>query len=99
MMDCPSWNARRAAYDFEKFRGKGLVSRLPNSRRYAVPQQAIPTIAALVILREKLLRPILAAVRKPRIRHPPRNSTPIDQHYENLRQDMFTLMQDLRIAA
>lgn len=93
------YDARRAAYDIKKFRGKGLVSRLPNSRRYTVPHPAIRTIAALVILQEKLLRPILAAVHKPRIRHQPRNCTSIDQHYENLRQDMFTLMQDLRIAA
>jgi hypothetical protein len=95
----PDYNPRRAAYDIKKFRGKGLVSKLPNSRRYAVPQQAVPTMAALVILREKLLRPILAAVHKPRKSHAPKNCTPIDQHYENLRQDMFTLMQDLRIVA
>jgi len=28
-----------------------------------------------------------------------KNHTSIDQHYENLSQDMFTLMHDLRIAA
>jgi hypothetical protein len=54
---------------------------------------------ALVIIREKLLRPILAGIRKPTTGHKPTNCTPIDQHYENIRQDMFTLMQDLRIAA
>jgi len=94
-----NYDARRAAYDIKKFRGKGLVSKLANSRRYTLPPQAVRTIAALVILREKLLRPILAAVHKPRNSHPPKNCTSIDQHYENLRQDMFTLMQDLRIAA
>ena len=59
----------------------------------------LATIAALVILREKLLRPILASVHKPRNSHQPKDCTAIDQHYENLRQDMFTLMHDLRIAA
>jgi hypothetical protein len=94
-----NYDARRAAYDIKKFRGKGLVRKLANSRRYALPPQAVRTIAALVILREKLLRPILAAVHQPQNSHPPTNCTSIDQHYENLRQDMFTLMQDLRIAA
>ena len=95
---CERWIYTACLYDIKKFRGKGLVSKLPNSRRYAVPQQAVATMAALVILREKLLRPILAAVHKPRKSHAPKNCTPIDQHYENLRQDMFTLMQDLRVV-
>jgi hypothetical protein len=56
-------------------------------------------MAALVIIREKLLRPILAGIHKPTITQKQTNSTPIDQHYEALRQDMFTLMEDLRIAA
>src|SRR5205823_13169797 len=94
-----NYDGRRAAYDISKFRGKGLVSKLPNSHRYAIPQQAVRTIAALVIVREKLLRPILAAVHKTRNSHQPKNCTSIDQHYENLRRDMFILMQDLRITA
>ena len=94
-----TYDARRAAYDIKKLRGKDLLSKVPQSRRYSLPQQAVPTIAALVIIREKLLRPILAGIRKPTIGHKPRNCTPIDQHYENMRQDMLTLMQDLRIAA
>lgn len=94
-----NYDVRRAAYDIRKFRGKGLVSKLPNSHRYAIPQQAVRTIAALVIVREKLLRPILAAVHKTRNSHQPKNCTSIDQHYENLRRDMFILMQDLRITA
>ena len=91
--------ARRAAYDIKKLRGKDRLSKLPKSRRYSVPQQAVPTIAALVIIREKLLRPILAGIRKPTIGHKPTNCAPIDQHYENVRQHMLILMRDLRIAA
>jgi hypothetical protein len=94
-----AYDARRAAYNIKKLRGKDLLSKLPKSRRYSVPQQDVRTIGALVIIREKLLRPILAGIRKPTICPKPRNCTPIGQHYENMRQDMFTLMQDLRIAA
>jgi hypothetical protein len=94
-----SYDSRRAAYDIKKLRGKELVTKLPNSRRYWLPPPAVRTIAALVIIREKLLCPILAGVRKPTITTKPRNYTPLDQHYEAVRQDMLTLMQDLRIAA
>ncbi|HXP16477.1 MAG TPA: hypothetical protein VN868_05210, partial [Terriglobales bacterium] len=90
---------RRAAYDLKKLRAKELVSKLPHSRRYCVPPPSAPIIAALAILREKILRPILAGVGKPKMGRKPKNWAPIDEHYETIRRDMFTLMQDLRIAA
>jgi len=61
------WN-----YDLKKLRGKDLMSRRDNSRRYSVAPQAIRIIAALVILREKVLRPILAGVGKPRMGRKPK---------------------------
>jgi len=94
-----SYDPRRAAYDLRKLRGKELVSKVPDSRRYSIPQQAVRTIAALVILREKVLHPILAGVGKPKMGRKPKNWSSIDEHYEAVRQDMFTLMEDLRIAA
>ena len=94
-----TYDTRRAAYDLKKLRGKDLVSRRDNSRRYSVAPQAVRTVAALVILREKVLRPILAGVGKPRMGRKPKTWSPIDEHYEAIRQDMFTLMEDLRIAA
>ena len=94
-----NYDARRAAYDSRKLCGKELVSRVANSRRYCIPPQAIRTIAALVILREKVLRPILAGVGKPKMGRKPKNWSPIDEHYEAVRRDMFTLRDDLRTAA
>jgi hypothetical protein len=93
------YDARRAAYDIRKLRGKGLINKIPESRRYTIPPQAIRTIAALVILREKVLRPILAGVGKPKIGRRPKNWSSIDEHYEAIRRSMFTLMEDLRIVA
>ena len=95
----PNYDARRAAYDLKKLRAKELVSKLPHSRRYCVPPPSAPIIAALAILREKILRPILAGVGKPKMGRKPKNWAPIDEHYETIRRDMFTLIQDLRIAA
>jgi len=56
-------------------------------------------MGALVILREKILRPILAGVGKPKMGRKPKNWSVIDEHYETIRQDRFTLLDDLRIAA
>jgi len=95
----PNYDARRAAYDLKKLRGKNLLSKLDGSRRYSIAPEAIRTIGALVILREKVLRPILAGVGKPKMGRKPKNWSPMDKHYEAIRQDMFILFRDLRIAA
>ena len=52
-----------------------------------------------LILREKVLRPILAGVGKSPMDRKLKNGSPIDEHYEAIRQDMFVLFKDLRIAA
>src|SRR5574341_1463966 len=55
----PDYDPRRATYDLKKLRSKDLLIKAVNSRRYQVPPPAVRMIAALVILREKILRPIL----------------------------------------
>lgn len=95
----PIYDPRRAGYDLKKLRGKQWVKKIDGSRRYCVPPEAVRTMGALVILRDKVLRPILAGVSKPKITPKPTNWSPIDQHYEAVRQGMFTLFEDLGIAA
>ena len=56
-------------------------------------------MGALVLLREKLLRPILSAVRNQNATPKRLNYLGIDQHYEAVRQSILTLLNDLRIAA
>ena len=96
----PLYDARRAAYDLKKLRAKNLLTKLGRTRRYSIPSAAIRTIGALVILREKVLRPILAGVvGKRKTGRKLKNWSLIDEHYETIRQDMFTLFEDLHIAA
>jgi len=68
-----TYDARRAAYDLKKLRGKGLINRMDKSRRYTVPPQALRAIAALVLLREKVIRPILAGIAQPKMGRKPKN--------------------------
>jgi hypothetical protein len=95
----PNYGMRQAAYDLKKLRAKNLLTRAGKCRRYCIPPTAIRAVAALVILREKVLRPILAGVAKTTTGRKPQNRSIIDQHYATICQAMITLFQDLRITA
>lgn len=99
LQNAESYDVRRAAYDLKKLRGKGLIIRAGKSRRYTVPPPALRAIAALVLLREKVIRPILAGAALRKRGRKPTNWSPIDSHYEAIRKNMLTLFEDLGIAA
>jgi len=93
------YSTRQAAYDLKKLRGKHLVVKPGRSRRYHAPPDALRTITALLVLRDQVLRPILAGVRVPRRGRKPNTWTRTDQHYETLRIDMKALFNDCGIPA
>jgi hypothetical protein len=93
------YTVRQAAYDLKKLRGKGLITRLGRARRYQVQPRAMRAIAALFILREHVIAPILAGVRSPRLGRKPATWTPADRHYEQLRIRMQPLFHHLGLAA
>lgn len=91
------YTVRQAAYDLRKLRGKHLVVKPERTRRYHVPGQSARTIAALLALRNHVIAPILAGVRRPGPGRPPKTHTRIDRDYEQLRTGMRTLFHDLAI--
>jgi hypothetical protein len=91
-----NYSVRQAAYDLRKLRGKQLVVKPGRSRRYLVPDDAARTITGLVTLRDQVIAPVLAGIRKPTGR-PPNSYTRIDRDYDTLRGDMRILFNDLRI--
>ena len=64
-----------------------------------VPGQAARTIAGLLTLRDHVIGPILAGIRRPGPGRPPKTRTRIDRDYEHLRDGMRTLLHDLAIDA
>jgi hypothetical protein len=56
-------------------------------------------LTALLVLREQIIRPLLAASGQPQPPSKPVNPTPIDNHYENLRAGMQSLFNELGLAA
>jgi hypothetical protein len=93
------YGARRAAYDIKKLRGKGMVRKIGKSRRYESLPEGLRALTALVVLREKVIRPLLAATRRNESQSKPTNPTPIDQHYEALRTGRRDLFSTLGVAA
>jgi hypothetical protein len=93
------YTIRQAAYDLRKLRGKGLVSKPGRTRRYQTSPPAARTIAALLILRDQVINPILAGIHSPRRGRKPATWTRIDQDYEALRIGMQNLFHDLGITA
>ena len=55
-------------------------------------------MAALVVLREKVMEPLLAGIATPRLGRKPKNWSCIDQHYETLRLNMRTRLQESGVA-
>jgi len=94
-----SYAARKAAYDLHKLRGKSLVERIGKTRRYRVRRPGIRTLAALLILREQVIKPVLAGVCRPKRGPPPTNLHPLDVHYQNLKVEMLATLRTLKIAA
>ena len=72
------YGPRHAAYDLKKLRGKQIVRRIGNTRRYEPLPTGLRAMTALLVLRNKAIKPLLAAARP---LHPARgthNPKPID---------------------
>lgn len=93
------YGVRQAAYDLRKLRAKALVQRIGKTRRYRVRKAAIRTLAGCFVLREKVIKPVLAGVCRPRVGRPRKCPSPIDQHYRTLQKQMNLTLRHLKLAA
>jgi len=96
---CAPYGPRHAAYDLKKLRGKQIIRRIGHTRRYEPLASGLRAITALIVLRNKAIRPLLAAARH---LHPSRgelNPKPIDAHYHAVRFAMQGVFHELGIAA
>jgi len=90
------YTVRQAAYDLRKLRGKQLIVKPGRGHRYLVPADAARTLTGLVGLRDHVIAPVLAGIRKPMGR-PPNTYTRIDRDYDTIRTGIRTLLNDLGI--
>jgi hypothetical protein len=93
------YTPRRATYDLKKFRAKQLVRKIEHTRRYEATRNGVRALTALLVLRDKVIKPLLAAACRRQRHRQTRNPTVIDEHYETLRGTMSKLFIELGIAA
>ena len=93
------YTQRHAAYDLKKLRGKQLITKLGRSRRYEVSASSMRAVSALYVLRDQVIRPVLAGVRTTQPHPQPLLAPALDRHYERLRLDLQPVFQELGIAA
>ena len=97
--EAEAYGPGQAAYDLKKLRSKGLVERVGKSHRYTVTPDGIRSMTALAVLRDKVIRPLLANACQRKRGARPRNARPIDRCYDQLQVGMQALFKELGLAA
>jgi len=93
------YSPRQAAYDLKKLRRKQIVERIGKTRHYQATPAGLKTIAALVVLREKVIRPLLASAQELQPSRGSQNATVLDRHYETMRAGMAGIFRELGVVA
>ena len=89
---------RGAAYDLKKLRGN-IVRRIAQTRRYESISAGLKAMVALAVLRNKAIKPLLAATQHLRPSRGAQNPSPLDRHYHTIRTAMEGAFEELGLAA
>jgi hypothetical protein len=89
--------SRHAAYDLKKLRGKLWVTMIGTSRRYEPTPLGLKIMAALLTLRTKIIKPLLAAAQGSSA-HNSEQQTDLDIQYGKVQSEILTLLQLLGIS-
>src|SRR5262249_40218425 len=92
------YHSRQAPYDLKKRHGKGLLRRVEHTRKWEATPRGLSTMAGLVILREKVIKPVLAGIVKPHTGRRSKLHDPDASPYQAIQREMYTLFQILRTA-
>ena len=95
-----TYTVRQAAYDLKKLRGKDLVRKTGQwSHYYETTSEGLRTMAALVVLRDKVIVPLLAGLGRRKRGPKPPNQGPLDARLENIQSQMQELFKAMRFVA
>jgi hypothetical protein len=92
------YRPRHASYDLKKLRGKQWVHKIENSRRYQPDEHGLKTMAALLTLQEKVIKPVLAGAGTSKRGGKPRNQTDLDIQYGKVQTEMHQLLDMLGVV-
>ena len=94
-----SYRASQASYDLRKLRGKNLIFREGFSHYYRVSGSGLQRMAATLVLREKVIKPVLSSISQnhQELSVPP--ASRLDVCYAEVRNSMKSLLSELGFAA
>lgn len=94
------YEARHAAYDLKKLRGKGLVQKAPGcSRKYVATPEGGRAMAALFIVREKILKPLMKYGGRCKPGSKTVKTAKIDAKYQEVQRHMQALLKEMKMIA
>jgi hypothetical protein len=88
-------------YDLSKLRAKGLVEKLPRSRRYRLPAEGYSVCLIFLKLFDRVYAPLTAGLLQPvpgDAALPRQKSSPLDRIYRRLSDDLDHLLRALGLA-
>ena len=83
----------------QKFRAKNLVAKVGRSRRYTLPPLALKAMTASLVLKDKVIQPVLATLGLPAAHPKPGQPSDLDEHYLRLQTELRSLFHTIGIAA
>jgi hypothetical protein len=89
---------RHASYDLKKLRGQQWVKKIGKSRRYETVPEGLQIMTALMVLREKVIKPVLAGAGKPKRGPHLKQETDIDKQYRLIHGEMRSLFHLLGVV-
>jgi hypothetical protein len=78
--------------------GGFALAQVAEGRRYKVDPSGVRAMCAYLILRDKVIKPLLAGVVRP-FGRAPKVQAPVDQHYVGLREELNRTFETIGLAA
>ena len=76
-----------------------MVRRVGNTQKYEPTSTGLKAMTALLVLRDKVIKPLLAASTETYPVHGAQNPGNLDRHYETIRVGMQGVFRELGFAA
>lgn len=91
------YTIKNAAYDIRKLRGKGLVKKLKDTRKYVTTPKGIQNIVAILALVQKQLPCVLSVINKPSVGNDPQEIGIFDSCCLNISKEIKKINQIMGI--
>lgn len=92
-----AYTPAKAAYDLRKLRGKALVDKIGNGRKYTTTKKGIETVVGILSITQKILPTILSSINKTVLSGNPEEMSELDNHYLKIKDEINAIYQSYGI--